>query len=406
MNQKRFILIASLIALIALLIFVWFTMQQTGLTDKLFPSPTPEPIITPAPTPEPTPVPTEAPIAYARIRAAGDIIIDTPMLNSAYSGGQYKFGKYFSQIKEALSDADLTIANIEGAIAGSDALGYAGYPSFNTPASILETLKDCGVDMLTLANNHSLDRYFDGLMNTLRNVDQAGLMRTGAYRSKKEYAKPLVVDVNGIKIGFTNYTTGFNNNDKHSDKRATEYGVRHVNGANFKKDIAALREAGAQAVVVFMHWDVEYQLSPSDKTLEYAMQLADAGADVIIGGHPHHVQPIEWIDGADGHRALCLFSMGNFLSNHKGAYLDNGIIFEVGFALRADGKVHVVDPKYLPVWVWVYEQGDGHNYQVMPVRKTIDNRPEDMTDERYERVQAAWQESLGVLGSKIAQPIG
>ena len=361
---------------------------------------------TPAPLPTATPAPTEPPVALARIRAAGDIIIDTPMLTAAQtSGTSYKFDKYFNRIGNVLEDADWTIINIEGALAGMGEYGYTGYPSFNTPPVILDTLKKRGVDMLTLANNHSLDRYFDGLMNTLRNVDKAGLARTGAYRSQKDYDKPLVVDINGIQIGFTNYTTGLNNVEKRSDKRATQYGLRTTAKADYAKDIAALRDAGAQAVVVMMHWDREYKRQPGAATKQMAQQIADAGADVIIGGHPHMVQPLEWLSAADGRKVLCLYSMGNFLSNHKGPYLDNGIVFEVSFALDKHGAVRVVNPCYIPVWVWVQKSDDALNYQVMPAAAAIRNRPETMTDEQYERVTAAWRESLEILGTEIAAPI-
>ncbi len=348
------------------------------------------------------PAPTERPIALATLRAAGDVIIDSPMLSAAYSGGAYKFGKYFALIADELAAADVTTINVEGAIAGQGEFGYTGYPSFNTPPAILTALKAAGVDMLTLANNHSLDRYYDGLMNTLRNVDKAGLQRTGAYRSQKEHDAPQVFEVNGIKLGVTNYATGLNGVEKRSDKRALKYGIRTVQRSNFKKDIQAMRDAGAQAVVVFMHWDREYKRMPNGATKKTAQQLADAGADVIIGGHPHQVQPIEWLEGKDGNRTLCAYSLGNFLSNHEGEFLDNGIILQVSFALLDDGTVAVVDPGYVPVWVWVQKSKSGLNYQVLPIEKTLAARPESMTDAQYARMGTALKETDDLLADSPA----
>ncbi len=358
-----------------------------------------------APSATSSPIPTAPPLAIVTLRAAGDVIIDAPMLAAAYKKGAYSFGKYFALIAGELGNADLTAINVEAAIARQGELGYTGYPSFNTPSSILTALKAAGVDLLTLANNHSLDRYFDGLMDTLRNVDKAGLLRTGAYRSQKEHDAPKLIEVSGIQIGVTNYTTGLNGVEKRSDKRATQYGVRTVQKANFKKDIQALRDAGAQAVVVFMHWDREYKRMPSAKTEKLAQQLADAGADVIIGGHPHQVQPIAWLEGKDGHRTLCAYSLGNFLSNHEGEYLDNGIILQVRFALTEAGEVEVVDPAYLPVWVWVQKQDDKLNYQVVPIEKTLADRPAAMTDEQYERLGAALKETESLLADSPAKRV-
>lgn len=406
-TRARTMLIITIASLLlsaaALLALLWGTGRLAWFAPRFTPMPaqTPAPQQTPLST---APAPTETPLAVARIRAAGDVIIDEPLLTAAYSKGSYKFGRYFEYIADELADADLTVINVEGSIGGLGEYGYSGYPSFNTPPSLLSLLKTCSVDMLTLANNHALDRYFDGLLKTIKNVDQAGLARVGAYRSQKEYDTPMIVELNGIKIGITNYTTSLNGLEKYSDKRALSYGLRTFSRADIEADLRALREAGAQAIVVFAHWDREYKRAPSNDTRKLAERLAAAGADVIIGGHPHMVQPIERVESG-GRSALMLFSMGNFLSNHKGEYLDNGIIFEVSFALREDGQVHVVDPKYLPVWVWVHKDDDGrNNYQVMPIAKTLQSRPEAMTDAQYERMRAAWQESLDVLGTNIATP--
>ncbi len=409
MRRRHLLLMGgSALAVLACAVVLFFVLRNRGDAQTQPPSPTPAPTQTAAATPTPTDPPPST--AQVRLRAAGDVIMDTPMLESAYNkNGGYRFGRYFNLIKDQLADADLTVLNVEGSMGGAGQQGYMGYPSINTPPDLLDTLKKSGVDMLTLANNHALDRFFDGLLATVRNVDKAKLLRVGGYKSKSDFNTPQVVDVNGIQIGFANYTTGLNGMDAKSDKRAVEYGVRTTSKANFKSDIQAIRDAGAEVVVVFMHWDREYKHKPSNETKSLAKRLAQAGADVVIGSHSHMVQPIEWLETEDAEgnarKTLVVYSLGNFLTNHKGEFLDNGILFEVGFSRDAEGAVSVVEPRYLPVWVWVQKNGEERNYQVLPVGDTIDNRPDGMTDEQYARVTAAWNESVDLLGDAIAQPL-
>ncbi|MEA5067989.1 MAG: CapA family protein, partial [Christensenellaceae bacterium] len=273
------------------------------------------------------------------IRAIGDIVAHVPILKAAYvrESKTYDFSPMLELIADSMGAADYTVINVDGPMPGRKFInGYKGYPQFNTPPFLLDALRDAGVDMLTLANNHALDTYFDGLKATIDNVEKAGLDHIGTYRTQEEYDTPFVKEIGGIKVGFLNCATATNGMAKKSDPLASQFGLRMVSNSNAANDIAALRAAGAEAVVVFMHWGEEYLREVPSKLKKMAKNLVAAGADVVVGGHQHVVLPSEWLEvkGADGsqRRGLVLYSMGNFLSDQRARYRDSGIIFE--FTLR------------------------------------------------------------------------
>lgn len=364
---------------------------------------------TPAPTASPAPT-QRASGRSATIRSIGDIIIHAPLLRSAYIGEEkrYDFTKFFSMIEETMGAADYTVANVEGPLGGKGDRGYKGYPQFNTPPELIDALKACGVDMLTLANNHALDTYFDGLKRTVDNVEAAGLEHVGAYRSQAEYDTPKVVEIGGIRVGFVNYTTGTNGLEKKSDEAARQYGLRYAKSADFQEDIEALRQAGAEVVVAYMHWGTEYQRKPGSAVKSMAKRLVAAGADVIVGGHPHVVQPAEYVTANDAQgnprRALVLYSMGNFLSDQRSRYRDSGVVFEFTLAENeATGEIEVTAPRYIPTYVWRTKPGKKYDYRVLAVGDYLDEAPEGMGEQDSQNLSRVWEELNELLGSEVAQ---
>lgn len=340
----------------------------------------------------------------AVIRSFGDIIIHEPLYKTAYDSAEktFDFSPYFSMIKDSLSKADYTVGNVDGPLGGKGSRGYKFYPQFNTPPHLLYALKDCGVDMLTLANNHALDTYFDGLKRTIDNVEKVGIDHVGAYRTQEEYDTPKVVDINGIKVGFTNYTVSTNNLENSSAKEATIYGLRTTRNSSPKKDITALRNAGAEFVVVYMHWGEEYERTVNNSQKDMARKLIAAGADMIIGGHPHVVQAIETVKAKDSdgntRSGLVVYSMGNFLSDQRSRYRDSGIIFEFTLVDDGSGVVTATSPRYVPVYVWRVKKGNGYDYRVVACGETIENRPDSMSDDVFKRVKQVWNEQKKLIG--------
>ncbi|MBQ3222721.1 MAG: CapA family protein [Clostridia bacterium] len=361
--------------------------------------------------------PTEQPAAAgtgrtARLRFAGDVVPDTEILATAYNSktDKYDFSRYFDLIRDQLSNADFTSLNVDGSMGGAkhDKYGrYTGYPQFNTPPTMLYAVQGAGVDMLTLANNHCLDGWFDGLLDTIKNCDYIGMQHVGAFTSQEDYDTPEILDINGIKVGFLNYTQSFNSMDKRGvDPNALIWGVRHTSNADYEGDIQALRDAGAEVVIVVMHWGKEYLFSPDDNQVAMANRIAAAGADVIVGGHPHVFQAAGWKKTtlADGtpHECLLVYSLGNFLSEHrneKQARTDAGIIFE--FTLKentATGEIEVVEPAYLPIAVWRVGTEGAYDYRVVSVDAVLANKPAGMNSSAYARIQQVSEEMEEVYG--------
>ena len=226
------------------MVVVVFMMLMPGGSISVFNQPTPTP--TAQPTAEPTEVPTQAPTPTpqiyneVRVRAAGDIMVhDDELLSAKQDDGSYDFTSFFGEIADSLGDADYTMANLETTVGEAGSKGYTGYPNFHTPTSLLTALKGTGIDMLTTSNNHCLDRYFDGLVETLDSLDAAGFDHTGTFRNKQEYQTAYVKEVNGIKIGVVAYTYGTNGMEEDSDPDGVEWGIMYLSNANFEKKRAA-----------------------------------------------------------------------------------------------------------------------------------------------------------------------
>lgn len=367
---------------------------------------------TDAPTDEPTNEPVSEPAADAQpvsggrtatIRMAGDIVIDTEMLDACYdkSSDSYDFVPYLSLIGDTLSKSDYTMINLDASLRKGK-YGYSGYPQFTTPPSILQVVKNVGVDMITMCNNHMLDAYCDGLVESVGLIEAAGLDHIGGYVDEADSSTPEIYTINGIRVGFVSYTHSTNTMEKYCDERA-DILVKRFKTANFQSDVDAVRAAGAEVVVAVAHWGGEYKRSPDSDQEYWAKKLVAAGVDLIIGGHPHMVQPAEYITATDAngvsHTALCVYSIGNFLTQHRVQYTDSGIVFEFTLTEQSDGSFAITDPGYVPVYVWTFKNAAGDDdYRVLATGNALSNRPDGMSDEQYQRMQETWNETLDVMG--------
>ena len=225
-----------------------------------------------------------------RLRVVGDIMFCQSQLTFAKQVGD--FHPQFDLIADQLQNADYTLGNMEGTIGKYKKSAYSGYPMFNAPKVALAPLKDYGIDFLTLANNHMLDRWSGGVANTVNAVEEYGFAHVGAYRTKAEKAGTVICEVGGIKFGFLAYTQTTNSMETRGvDKEAVDL-VPYLKKADFKADVKKLRDAGAEVIIAFPHWGDEYVREPGSTQKKYAKQLAEAGVDIIIGSHAHMVQPM------------------------------------------------------------------------------------------------------------------
>ena len=368
-------------------------------------TPTPAPP-TPEPTaePTPTPIPTAGPVT---IRAIGEIIADENILSSALQAdGSYSFADMFASASGAMGNADYTIANVEGTMGGVND-GYTGKNEYNTPESIIADLADAGVDMMSLANDHALDNFMQGLQGTIANCTDMGMEYVGAAASQEEKDTPKVVTINGTKIGFLNYTTTLNSKDKATSEDAVKYGVNLVSESNCAKDVESMKAAGADAIVCIVSWskDGETEVTKGQKKMMNA--LAEAGVDVIIGYGPRVSQPVGWIKVKDDEgnvvrRTLCVSSVGTFLSDSTDKTTDCGTIFEFTITPQEDGTFAVTSPKSIPTYVWRYNDGKKFGYRVLACGEWIETQPDGMDEAAYKRLNSIWK-SMGKVVTETSE---
>jgi len=381
------------------------TTEQPGITATQNPgiiTPT-VPVLTAEPTLAPTPVPVMRTVHF---RVTGDIMATEGQQEYALKAGNGQAYNYYPQyalIAASLQNADYTMGNLETTIGKYEGMDYSGYPRFNTSETLLNTLKDCGYDLFTLANNHMLDRYFDGLKTTVQNVEAMGFEHTGAYRSREERSTPKIVEIGGIRFGFLAYTTYANGMEKNCDEGATLYGVPFFSGADIEGDVKRLREAGAEVVIAFPHWGTEYQTSPDATQKKYAQKLAVAGADIILGSHPHVLQPMGFVDVTreDGstRSVFVAYSLGNFIStqNHSG-YTDSGMILDFTVTEQPDGTFTIENVGYVPTYCWKHD----NTLQVVPAVKYYQNRPDNMSSSAYKRLKNGLKNTMTMMGEQFA----
>lgn len=343
---------------------------------------------------------TDGELRSVRMRVAGDIMVTMDQLKYAVKAG-YSFYDQFALISDVLSNADYTMANMETTIGKYKNKDYSGYPLFNSPEQVLDPLKDAGVDMFTLANNHMLDRWFDGMKNTVNWIEKYGFDHVGAYRTQEERDTPVIKEIGGIKFGFLAYTHSTNTQEKVCDAAAVEYGVPYLYKSDISSDVKRLRDAGAEVIIAFPHWGDEYVRTPDSNQKTYAKKLANAGVDIILGSHSHMVQPMGYqnvtVDGKSK-QVFTMFSLGNFISTHTVEYTDSGIILDFTVNEQPDGTFTCDNVQYIPTYCWIHDD----TVQVLPSGRYINNRPANMDDASYERMVKSYNDMIELIGANFS----
>ena len=406
--------LAVLILLIAaaIVFFVWKPVDFSTLSIGRAPEPTPteEPLETTAePVAEVTAEPTAVPQARkATIRALGEIAMQQNLLRSAVKGNNFNFKDMFSEISSQMADADYTIADVEGTL--GDTTDYAGRnKKMITPSSLIDVLKKCGVDMLTIANDHALDGGAKELRATMKNLTAKGMAYVGGATSAKARKKAVVKTINGIKVGFIAYTETLLNAPKNRNSAVYKYGINLIAASNASADIKAAKKAGAKVIICCVSWGKMMSRTPTANQKKIAQYLAKAGVDVIIGYNPHTVQPASWIETTNSkgtvRRTLCLGATGNFLSDQRKKYFDSGIIFQ--FTIKETGpntgKYTITAPRYIPTYVWRKKAANGkYTYKVLPVGLWLQSQPSGMAYSDVTRMRQVWSEIQKTMGKGVA----
>lgn len=359
----------------------------------------------------------EAPqlVSTATVLSTGDILMHISVINSGkQEDGSYNFDSIFRYVKSYTQAADFSVANLETTLCGTDnGYGYSGNPRFNCPDAIVDSLKDAGFDLLLTANNHADDTSLVGYKRTLNVVREKGLDTLGTYLSADEQ-KWTIEEVNGIKIGMVCYTysDGFSQNGYPllNYNEVGENGI--LNYFTYDKlpefytqlqgYLDEMKTAGAEATVVYLHWGEEYKWKtgegPNANQTAMAQKLCDMGVDVIVGGHPHVVQPVDLLQSSTDteHKTIVLYSMGNAVSNQRKeemqqseptGHTEDGVLFCVTFAKYSDGSVCVNSAELIPTWVNMHANSGSTEYNILPLE---------------ESTAAQWQAQFGLTDTQLA----
>lgn len=364
--------------------------------------------------------------ARATVASQGDLLMHATIFGEKWDGncyvgdGKYNFDSLFQYISPYTSKADLMVANLETTL-GGDSFPYQGNPSFNCPDAILDSLKGAGYDMLLTANNHCYDTVMTGLKRTVEQVRKAEMTAVGTRLSSDE-PRYAVVDVNGIQLGITCYTytmvmdagkPRLNNNSQVEQPELVNY-FSTENLPAFYSELESvcqqMKQDGAQATIVYIHWGTEYEITENATQRAMAQKICDMGVDVIIGGHPHVVQPMDLLTSTTNpeHKTICIYSLGNAVSNQrieemnlKTGHTEDGVVFSVTFEAYSDGTVKVAEVDVLPTWVnkftnasWKYE------YNILPLDKEQQDQwitQFNLTQEQYTNACKSYDRTMEIL---------
>ena len=299
----------------------------------------------------------------AELLFVGDAMQHQAQLDRAkqLAGGKgYDYSDCFSLIAPEIHAADYAVCNLEVPLGGGP--DYTGYPCFSAPDVYAEALRDAGFDMMLTANNHCLDRRDKAARRTLTALDRLGIDHIGTYHDsiQRDSLVPFIKDINGFKIGFLNYTYGTNGIPPQDGVE-----VALIDKEKMAREIRKTRNAGAELIVVAMHWGIEYVLIENGVQRNLADFLIDQGVDMIIGGHPHVIQPMKVVrNEKEGKDVLVVYSLGNFISNMKTADTRGGALVKAVVTRDKEGKAHFKQAAY-DTFFSAKPYGK-HNFRVIP----------------------------------------
>lgn len=340
-----------------------------------------------------------------RLIFAGDIMGHAPQIKSAevVAGKKYDYTPCFKYVKPLLDRADLAIGNLELTLPGKPP--YNGYPMFRSPDALAEALKEAGFDILTTANNHSNDSRGAGVVSTINTLRALGFQQTGTFKNATDRGStyPLMVYKNNFKLAFLNYTYG--TNGVPTDPPTI---VNLIDTVQIKKDLAEARARKPHFIIAVMHWGLEYQLKENDEQRRLAKFLILHGADMVIGAHPHVVQPIrtESVTLPDGSvkKAIVVYSLGNFISNQQQPNTDGGILFQVDL-LKQKGspKVTAANAGIIPVWRYIHKPASGKStFYALPVAR-LEKNP-DLFPGMADAARVKMKQFAAALRMRLAYP--
>lgn len=331
-----------------------------------------------------TPMLTEITVA-----AVGDIMMRNKLILAAQLPGKqhYSFDEMFEKVAPYLKKADLTIGNLETNFAGTDeTTSFIGqqrnpknrYPLFNSPDELCASLKQAGFDVLITANNHCMDYGIKGLRHTLNVLDRYKISHTGTFRTYRESKNFLIKNIRGITIGILAYTLGTNSIPVPKDQ---QWAVNRIHPKNIINDIRQLKKKSDFSIVC-IHFGKEYQLLPDKRQKSLVRLLFKHGADMILGTHPHVIQPAIFKKIADNNgvnkKRFAIYSLGNLITTRlkKNDHTKNGVIAQFTVRKNDQGTVEISSVSFVPTWVIEEQANKSTKYQIVPLIDVLQSPPD------------------------------
>lgn len=304
-----------------------------------------------------------------KIAAGGDLLIhDTVFKSVQASDGTYNFDPIFEDIKYIFEEADLSLINLEVPVAGN-IFKPSNYPNFNSPVELLDGVKNMGIDVVSTANNHALDKGIKGLNETIKNAESKGLEVVGTYLD--DNTKPLIIERNNIKVGIAAYTYGTNGIAIPKD---APYCINIIDKDKMKEDIDYMDKQGVDFKIFCMHFGQEYQTTQNKTQEDLADFLVQNGVDIVFGSHPHVPQPyeIKTVTEENGteRQSFVIYSLGNFVSHQSDYYTKLGAVASITVSKKGDEK-KLVEHKVTPIYTYIKTLNGKKNFKVVPLEKAI-----------------------------------
>lgn len=307
--------------------------------------------------------------------AIGDVLCHNTQYWDAYNKDTdtYDFSYVFEDIKHYFEATDLSIGNLETSFAGKER-GYSNYPTFNSPDALAYDLKEMGLDIITTAGNHCLDMGFSGLSKTIDVLDDTGLKHLGTYKTQEERDQVFITDVKGIKIAFINYTYGTNGIPVPSDK---EFCVNLIDKDLIKKDLKSAKSQNVDMIVACMHWGTEYRTTANEEQEELADFLFQNGVDIILGNHPHVLEPMEkrtvTLEDGTTKDGFVIYACGNFICDQNAENTRNSIILNLTITKHSDEKITIDKADYVPIYMYKGSSSKLKRMKVLDIEQSISN---------------------------------
>ena len=340
--------------------------------------------------PETVPEPEPEPEVYtAKITATGDLMVHDKQLLDAYNNqtDTYDFNFAFAKVAPLLSRADYTIGNLETTLAGLGTRGYTGYPEFNTPDSFAQALKNAGFDFLTTANNHSYDRRYDGLVQTLQVLDELGFGHAGTYSSAEAQNEVFMTEINNISFAIVSFTYGTNGIPVPEDK---DYSINLLTEEVVKRELQEAKSLNPDIIIALPHMGNEYELIPNEQFVKWADLMFAEGADIVLASHPHVLQPVEYKyvtdENGEQRKVFVAYSLGNFISSQRTEPREAGVMLHLDFTKIEGQKTELTNVSYTPTWVQYRDRAGNYHIRVLPIYDVLQDV--EAASEKYDLVAA------------------